>query len=676
MKKSVQFLSFVLFFFCLPFASVYAAGGDVSADVLIIRAKPAAYFERIGQLSKGDKVKIISEKDDWLEIDLPDGKIVSWVPENNIDNSGVVLAELTDLHAGPGKVFTAFYRVRKGQSLTIIDTPVKDHWRAVYAPDNATGWVSSGFVQKTEEDIAATTERVVSIPKAVPDVKMSEEFIAKRTAVKEEHALQLGKLSEENQKLAKLKSEADQLQQNAEQDKKELAELQAKSARYQALKTEAEAKVTLAKSEREKADLAFQQEQERLLRQKAEAEFKAKNVAAEREKWENEAKKTAAELKEAQMKAKQQTEMAKNEAELLSDAEKEAVIQAEKALKNTIDAEKKQKETELKQKEITRIINQIQQEVDMATKKVEILRLEREKMTASAKEENAKILLMKAEAERAQLEKQSLALKIEQYKKENQDLNEEAKKQKLLAFEAQKIVEAKETEIAAISKKQKELDSKIKNSEKTTMPEKVDVAEKKTAEASIIKVTPKPEKAEQATIAEQAPIAVIAKKEDASAKPEALKAPEPKEEKVAAVKTPVEIKKESPKQQPLKNRVVLKQREKKVAAEKTSTENQSLSQTDTEQPTFVPADPKEAVKPKAETWDGFVISLGAKSSRYATHALCIREKNSLIPICYLRSSHIQLQDWVHSNVKVTGKAYRIKNWSRPVIDVTGIIKEK
>ncbi|NLF92247.1 MAG: SH3 domain-containing protein [Oligosphaeraceae bacterium] len=72
---------------------------------------------------------------------------------------------------------------------------------------------------------------------------------------------------------------------------------------------------------------------------------------------------------------------------------------------------------------------------------------------------------------------------------------------------------------------------------------------------------------------------------------------------------------------------------------------------------------------------GIVISLQGNASAYASHVLCESRNYTLVPICYLHSSIIDLRPWENLVVEVTGEEITIKGWTRPVLKVDGIIRK-
>jgi len=155
--------------------------GAVSSDVLIIRAKPASFYERLGQFRRGDTVQVVGKKDDWYEVLLPDS-VRGWVREEHLDSSGKVISDTCFMTAGAGDSFTPFFRVPTGTALQKIGFPANG-WVQVQPPSNASAWVSSAYIVLDEEQKAQP--ETVAGAAAIPELAAFEK---QRNLLKQEHA--------------------------------------------------------------------------------------------------------------------------------------------------------------------------------------------------------------------------------------------------------------------------------------------------------------------------------------------------------------------------------------------------------------------------------------------------------------------------------------------------------
>jgi hypothetical protein len=124
--------------------------GIVTANVLVVRARPAMHYERIGQFSRGDKVTIVGGNADWYEVLVPPDTR-AWVAAQYLNAEGAVTAEKVRLHSGPGLVFTSFCMANQGTKLEPLGPPV-DGWQQVRAPAAASAWVSRAYVRTVDPE--------------------------------------------------------------------------------------------------------------------------------------------------------------------------------------------------------------------------------------------------------------------------------------------------------------------------------------------------------------------------------------------------------------------------------------------------------------------------------------------------------------------------------------------
>jgi SH3-like domain-containing protein len=130
--------------------------GVVTANLLVVRARPAPHYERIGQFARGEEVTIVGSTADWFEVRVP-ADTRAWIAAQFVSTEGMVTGDQVRLHCGPGLVFTTFAMVRQGAKLDVVGPPV-DGWQQVRAPADATAWVSRAYIRVLEpEPPPATT---------------------------------------------------------------------------------------------------------------------------------------------------------------------------------------------------------------------------------------------------------------------------------------------------------------------------------------------------------------------------------------------------------------------------------------------------------------------------------------------------------------------------------------
>jgi SH3-like domain-containing protein len=124
--------------------------GIVTANILVVRARPAPHYERIGQFARGDQVNIVGGNADWYEVQVP-ADTRAWIAAQYLNAEGLVSADQVRLHSGPGLVFTTFCSAKKGTKLEVLGPPV-DGWQQVRAPADASAWISRAYVSTPEPE--------------------------------------------------------------------------------------------------------------------------------------------------------------------------------------------------------------------------------------------------------------------------------------------------------------------------------------------------------------------------------------------------------------------------------------------------------------------------------------------------------------------------------------------
>jgi uncharacterized protein YgiM (DUF1202 family) len=130
--------------------------GVITANILVVRARPAPHYERIGQFARGDKVTIVGGNADWYEVRVP-ADTRAWIASQYLSAEGIVTADQVRLHSGPGLVFTTFCTIKQGAKLDVLGPPV-DGWQQVRAPIDANAWISRAYVRALDPEPPAAVE--------------------------------------------------------------------------------------------------------------------------------------------------------------------------------------------------------------------------------------------------------------------------------------------------------------------------------------------------------------------------------------------------------------------------------------------------------------------------------------------------------------------------------------
>jgi len=70
--------------------------------------------------------------------------------------------------------------------------------------------------------------------------------------------------------------------------------------------------------------------------------------------------------------------------------------------------------------------------------------------------------------------------------------------------------------------------------------------------------------------------------------------------------------------------------------------------------------------------EGILLSLKSQASEQASHVLCMRVGATAYPVCYLKSSRLDLTEWENRSVRVYGPELRIPGWNLAVLHVHSV----
>lgn len=128
--------------------SVSTRYGKVSADTLLVRARPGTNYEVIGRLKKDEEVEVVSEQEEWLEIIAP-SDASAWCAAHLLEDDRVI-GDDVNVRSGPGLVFSPFARLEEGDQVVKLGG-LRDGWQRIKPPAGATAWVHADYVELIEE---------------------------------------------------------------------------------------------------------------------------------------------------------------------------------------------------------------------------------------------------------------------------------------------------------------------------------------------------------------------------------------------------------------------------------------------------------------------------------------------------------------------------------------------
>ena len=136
--------------------------GTVTKDGVNVRSGASVNFESLYQAKTGDKVVVRAKSYYWYQIDLPSEVevfISQKYVKADTDGCGEVTGNRVNVRAKPGERYTIIGQVKKGQEVKI--TGSTGDWFSIRVPDSCRGWIHESFVkflsEYIEEEVKAPT---------------------------------------------------------------------------------------------------------------------------------------------------------------------------------------------------------------------------------------------------------------------------------------------------------------------------------------------------------------------------------------------------------------------------------------------------------------------------------------------------------------------------------------
>lgn len=165
MAKRVFPLVCFLFLFCFVANAEesFPYLGNITADLVHIRAGQSTAFESLGQLDTGEKVVVVGKKYSWYKIKLPLRAqcyiSVKFIQKRG-DNIGSVTGNPVNLRAGPGEDFAIIGKLPRE---TLVRLKGKtESWYRIEPVEGSFGWVSAQFVAYESKNVPSP--RIVADP--------------------------------------------------------------------------------------------------------------------------------------------------------------------------------------------------------------------------------------------------------------------------------------------------------------------------------------------------------------------------------------------------------------------------------------------------------------------------------------------------------------------------------
>ncbi len=144
----------VISFLCLlpvvspAFAEVTSAPGTVVGDNVNMRVSPGLRSEVVGQLERGEEVRVLLTDGEWCAI-IPPGEMFGWVSSQYITD-GRVAGSRVNVRSGPGVSYGRLTYLRKGIEVDVLEE--KEGWVKINLPKTGRLWVSARFIDQSPDD--------------------------------------------------------------------------------------------------------------------------------------------------------------------------------------------------------------------------------------------------------------------------------------------------------------------------------------------------------------------------------------------------------------------------------------------------------------------------------------------------------------------------------------------
>lgn len=171
-------------------AQIPFLGEVKAVQTLNIRAGQSTNFEQIGQLSAGEKFVVTQESFGWYKIKLPvhaESFVSSAYVKKLEEGIGEINGNRLNIRARPKPEATVLGQLQKGELVRILKEEAAG-WLKIEPPENSYGWVAVEYVQYVSSELPAP--RVVEPPvRNVYAKKRLEEQKAAELAAEKERAL-------------------------------------------------------------------------------------------------------------------------------------------------------------------------------------------------------------------------------------------------------------------------------------------------------------------------------------------------------------------------------------------------------------------------------------------------------------------------------------------------------
>lgn len=144
-------LAFFPLLFPSAFGEVSTLPATVTGDNVNLRVSPSRRSEIVGQLQRGEEVRILLTDGEWYAIVPPPG-ISAWVSADYL-HDGVVTGSRVNVRSGPGVSYGRLTFLRRGMSVPVLEE--REGWAKIELPATGRLWVSARYISQAGEDAAS-----------------------------------------------------------------------------------------------------------------------------------------------------------------------------------------------------------------------------------------------------------------------------------------------------------------------------------------------------------------------------------------------------------------------------------------------------------------------------------------------------------------------------------------
>jgi len=182
----------VIAFFCVipvvfpALAEVTSVPGTVVGDNVNMRVSPGLRSEVVGQLDRGEEVRVLLTDGEWCAI-IPPGEMFGWVSSQYVTD-GRVSGSRVNVRSGPGVSYGRLTYLRKDTEVDVLEE--KAGWVKITLPKTGRLWVSARYIDQSPDDPmpensfpASDQKREMLPPQASKDIISSGRIEPEVTAV-------------------------------------------------------------------------------------------------------------------------------------------------------------------------------------------------------------------------------------------------------------------------------------------------------------------------------------------------------------------------------------------------------------------------------------------------------------------------------------------------------------